>query len=226
MAAPAGTGPALAGIRLPLLAWPVLLLFFVSPCSAWLGQGENCFTSFGLSTYHPSLKEVRQTLERAGGGKLVLRDDYRGESVYLAVSLAQKNPPPGTLPSRRELSYRRYRARAASEDFTVEIEKFTGALVRPFKTNPQAKLHAYWGGGVDLIRMKREGALAQRGTPALTQKDWLWGLSGFAGLAYDLSPQLSLDLRYLRDFVPTTTFNSTEYQLGGQGLLYALGLRF
>ncbi|MBI2502608.1 MAG: hypothetical protein HYW07_05170 [Candidatus Latescibacteria bacterium] len=182
--------------------------------------------SLGLSSYRPSLKEVRQTLARSGGGKLALLGDYRGESVYAALALTRKNSPPGVLPSRRELSYRRYRARAASGDYLVEIEKFTGALVRPFRGKTQARLQAYWGGGVDLIRMKREGAPDQRQAPALTQKDWLWGLSGFAGLTYTLSPQLSLDLRYLRDFAPASTFNGAEYQLGGQGLVYALALHF
>lgn len=226
MMAPAGTGPAPAGTRLPLLAWPVLFLLSISPCSAWPGQGETFSAAFGLSTYHPSLKAVRHALAQAGGGKLDQLHDYQGEWVYAALALSRRNPPPGTLPSRRELSYRRYRARAASADYLVEVEKFTGALVRPFKGDSQAKLQAYWGGGIDLVRMKREGALAQRGAPVLTQKDWLWGLSGFAGLAYALSPRFSLDLRYLRDFVPTTTFNGADYQLGGQGLTSSLGLGF
>ncbi len=208
------------------LVWPVLFLFLVSPCSAWPGQGETFVVSFGLSSYRPSLKEVRRTLEHAGGGELATLDDYRGESVYAALALAQKNPVSGAPPSLREFSYSRYRARSASADYLVEIEKITAALVRPFKGKPQAKLYAYWGGGPALIRMKREGALAQRGAEPLTQKDWLWGLAGFAGLEGALSPRLSLNLRYLRDVVPASTFNGAEYELSGQSLAYTLALRF
>jgi hypothetical protein len=204
----------------------VFLLLLVSPCSAWPGQGETFVASFGLSTYRPSLKEVREQLQSTGGGKLIALDDYRGERLYLALGFAQAPKNPGAPASLREFSYCRYRARSASGDYLIEIEKFTGALVRPFKGKTQARLQAYWGGGVNLIRMKREGALALRGAPVLTQKDWLWGLCGFASLAYALSPQLSLDIRYLRDFVPVSTFNGTEYQLGSQSLVYALALRF
>lgn len=74
--------------------------------------------------------------------------------------------------------------------------------------------------------MKREGAPDQRGLPPLTQNDWLWGLAGFAGIAGDLSTRLSLDLRYRCDCAPASTLNGVEYQLGGQGLIYALVLRF
>jgi opacity protein-like surface antigen len=200
----------------------VLLLFFVSPCPAWPGQGETFVVSLGLSSYRPSLKEVRQTLKDAGGGKLAAQGDYRGERLYVSAGFAR----PGPHAQLRELSYCRYRALAASGDYLVEIEKFSGAVARPFKGQTQAKLQAYWGGGVELIRMKREGSLEERGAHLLTQKDWLWGLCAFAGLAYDLSAHLALNLRYCRDIVPASTFGGAKYQLGGQSLVYSLALRF
>jgi len=219
-------GPAPGGNLLHLLAWPVLLLWSVSPCSAWPGQGETFVVSLGLSDYRPSLKEVRRQLQEGEGGRLVPLDDYRGKSLHLALALSRTSSNPKAPAPQRELSYSRYRARAASGDFLVEIEKFTGALLRPFGDQPQARLRAYWGGGLDLIRMKREGAPDQRGVPPLTQSDWLWGLAGFAGIAGDLSTRLSLDLRYRRDFAPASSLNGVEFHLGGQGLIYALALRF
>lgn len=205
-------------------ATAALLLALAAPVRA--AAPGALVLSLGLSTYRPSLKEVRAKLRDAGGGELVALDDYRGESVYLAVGFAREPKIPGTSPATREISYCRYRARSASQDYLIEIEKFTGALVRPFRGKPQAKFHPYWGGGVDLIRMKREGAIEQRGAPALTQKDWLWGLCGFAGLTYDLSAQLSLNLRYSWDYVPASTFNGAEYELHSGTLTYALALRF
>lgn len=212
--------------KLPPIALVALLLSLTAPPSLRAAEPGALILSLGLSTYRPSLKEVREQLQQAGGGKLVALDDYRGESLYLAVGFAQEPKTPGAPPALRELSYCRYRARSASQDYLVEIEKFTGALVRPFKGKAQAKLQPYWGGGVDLIRMKREGALAPRGAPPLTQKDWLWGLCGFTGLAYDLSAQFSLNLRYSWDLVPASTFNGTEYHLRSSALIYALALRF
>jgi hypothetical protein len=204
----------------------VSLFLLVSPCPAWPGQGETFVVSLGLSGYRPSLGEVRQKLQGSGGGELVARGDYRGERLYLAAAFAREPRPPGTAPPLRELSYCRYRARSASGDYLIEVEKLTGALARPIKGKPGARLQFYWGGGPSLIRMKREGALEQRGAPPLTQKDWLWGLCGFAGAAYDLSGRLSLNLRYAWDRVPASTFNGAEYELNGQGLIYALALRF
>lgn len=218
--------PNLLKFTRPLVcAATALLLALAAPPAVRAAPGVLVL-SLGLGTYRPSLKEVREQLQQAGGGKLITLDDYRGKSLYLAVALAQESPNSGTLPTLREFSYGRYRARSASQDYLIEIEKFTGALVRPLSGNPQAKLQAYWGGGPALIRMRREGALTPRGAPALTQQDWLWSLCSFAGVVCILTSQLSLDLRYLRDFAPVSTFNGTEYQLSGQGLVYALSLHF
>ena len=207
-------------------ATAVLLLALTSPPAARAAAPDAAILSLGLSTYRPSLKEVRKQLEAAGGGKLVTLDDYRGESLYLALGFAQGPPTPGTLPALREFSYSRYRARSASQDYLVEIEKFTGALVRPFRGKTPTRLQPYWGVGLELIRLKREGALAPRGAPALPQKDWLGGFCGFAGLTYDLSSKLSLNLRYSWDLVPASTFNGTEYDLHSKSLTYALALRW
>ena len=204
----------------------VLSLSLLAPSRVRATAPGALTLSLGLSTYRPALKEVRDQLQGAGGGKLVLRDDYWGERLYFSAGFAGHPRDLNTPSSIREFSYCRYRARSASQDYLVEIEKFTGALVRPFKAKSQSRLQYYWGGGLDLIRMKREGAVQERGRPPVTQKDWLGGLCSFVGVEYFLSGRLSLNTRFIYDFVPSSTFNGVEYRLRGKTLAYALAWRW
>ena len=204
---------------------PVLLLL-VAICALFapavaLAPSTHTLT-LCVSTYRPPLKELRRALQRAGGGSLVAIDDYRGERLYFSAAFAGRPRDPGARPASREFSYSRYRARAAAQDYLLEIEKYSGALVQPLKAPARSRFQPYWGGGASLIRMKREGAVEQRGAPPLTQKDWLTGLCGFFGTEYFFADRLSMDARYRYDLVPASTFNGIEYRLGGRSFSYAL----
>lgn len=180
----------------------------------------------GLSTYNPPLEEVRERLKTAGGGRLVAIDDYQGETLYLALGLAGPDRGLRNQPRTREIAYFRYRGRSEPKDYLIEIEKYTGSVLSFFKEDRKARLQPYWGSGVDLIRMKREGVVEQRGASQTTQKDWLWGLGGFTGVEYFLTARLALDVRYTYDLIPASTFNGVEYGLSGRTFSYALSVQW
>lgn len=204
----------------------MLFLLFCAPLSARADEKGSLVLAVGLSTYNPPLAQVRERLRAAGGGKLVAIDDYQGETLYLALGLAGRDMGLRSQPRIREIAYFRYRGQSEQKDYLIEIERYTGSILSFFKENRRARLQPYWGSGIGLIRMKREGAVEQRGAPQTTQQDWLWGLCGFTGVEYFLSGRIAIGARYTYDLVPTSIFSGVEYGLSGKTFSYDLSLHW
>lgn len=208
------------------MAVALLLLFFLFPHSARAGEQRSLVLAVGLSTYNPPLAQVRERLRAAGGGKLVAVDDYRGETLYLALGLGGRDTGLRSQPRVREIAYFRYRGQSEPKDYLIEVERYSGSVLSFFKEDRRARLQPYWGSGIDLIRMKREGAVEQRGALQTAQKDWLWGVCGSVGAEYFLSARIAIGARYTYDFVPASIFNGVEYGLSGRTFSYDLSLHW
>lgn len=173
--------------------------------------------SVGLHTYDPALDAVRSRLQAAGGGRLIALDDGR-DALYL--SLQQLG---GAATDRyrlaRGLSAFRYRGRAQAGDYLLELERFSGTLLS-VDVGDYGDLQPYWGGGLDLMRMKREGSVEVRGAPPATRKDWLWGLHLEAGCQYLVTEHLAVGSKATYLYSPDSAFDGIDYGLNDVALVY------
>lgn len=206
-----------------------ILLFSIclSGASASLAFGlrgeESAYLSVGLHTYDPALGAVRARLKSAGGGGLVAIDDGRS-ALFLSLQKLG-GPAVGGHRLARGLSAFRYRGRSATNDYLVELEHFAGSLVS-VAVRDDANLRPYWGGGIDLVRMKREGSVAVRDAPRATQKDWLWGLHLQAGCEYLVSDHLAVGAKALYLYSMDSVFDGIEYALNDIALAYYMTFVF
>ncbi len=204
-----------------LLPRGFLFLLLCFPDSTRAAEDEILAIAGGLSGYNPSLAQVRESLKAAGGGKLRTLDDYWGKTLHFSLAFVKDQKK--SRARAREIAYFRYRGRSEPEDYLIELEKYSGSMLIFFR-DEGGKFQSYWGSGIDLIRMKIEGAVKSRGAPQTTQKDWLGGISGFTGFDYFLSETVALGVRYTHDFVPATVVNGVEYALSGGYVSYSLSL--
>ena len=205
-----------------LFAYSLAFFTVFLPISGRCTPENRSSFSVGLSDYNPDLEDVRDKLQATGGGKLRAMDEHIGKTVFFSLSTFRSNGSQGGLTTAKEVSYLRYRTQSGPADFLLELDRFSGSLLRYFAASQQSGWRAYWGGGVSLIRMKREGEVEERGSPLTTKKDWLWGLNGSLGLTYLVSDHVAMDTRYTRDLLGNSKFNGLEYSLGGGTFSYAL----
>ena len=109
-----------------------------------------------------------RALKDAGGGRLEMIDKGR---QALFVSLQTLGPVSAGQQLGRGISAFRYRGRSQVDDYLVELEHFSGSLVS-INVGDHGDMRPYWGGGIDVVRMKREGSVVVRDAPRVTQKDW------------------------------------------------------
>jgi len=203
----------------------ILFVTFSHPNAAHSENNETFVITAGLSSYNPALEHVREELRDAGGGNLVAIDDYREKTLFLALASIKRNKYMKQENGGKEINYFRYRGRSESNDYLLELENFSGAILTYFYEDGEA-FESYWGGGINLIRMKREGSVEVRGTPRITQKDWLWGFNAFFGFDYLISASIGLGTRYTYHFTNSTILDSIEYSLSGGTISYSISLYF
>ncbi|MDA0336383.1 MAG: hypothetical protein O2782_14565 [bacterium] len=185
-------------------------------------QGETAYLSVGFHTYDPALNAVRSRLKDAGGGRLEMIDKGR---QALFVSLQTLGPVSAGQQLGRGISAFRYRGRSQVDDYLVELEHFSGSLVS-INVGDHGDMRPYWGGGIDVVRMKREGSVVVRDAPRVTQKDWLWGLHLEAGFEYFVSDYLAVGSKAFYLYSLDSSFDGIDYALDDIVLTYHMTLVF